>query len=79
MSAQEQARRWAERIRRWRAQATTPRGAAALLGVSALFAGAVALFSTNPPERLWGILAAGPYAAAAIAALPGRVAPRSPS
>jgi hypothetical protein len=43
--------------------------------VSALFAGAVALFSTNPPERLWGILAAGPYAAAAIAALPGRRGP----
>jgi hypothetical protein len=41
--------------------------------VSALFAGAVALFSTNPPERLWGMLAAGPYvAAAAIAARPGR-------
>ena len=34
------------------------------------------MFSTNPPERLWGILAAGPYGLAALAALlagrPGR-------
>ena len=34
-----------------------------------LFACAVAVFSTNPPERLWGILAAGPYGLAALAAL----------
>jgi hypothetical protein len=27
------------------------------------------VFSTNPPERLWGILAAGPYGLAALAAL----------
>jgi hypothetical protein len=37
--------------------------------VCTLFAGAVAVFSTNPPERLWGILAAGPYGFAALAAL----------
>ena len=36
-----------------------------------MFASTVALFSTNPPERLWGLLAAGPYAVAAIAALAG--------
>ena len=34
-----------------------------------LFACAVAVFSTNPPERLWGILAACPYGLAALAAL----------
>lgn len=77
MLRREQARRWKERFRQWRARATTPRGAAVLLAVSALFAGAVALFSTNRPEQLWGILAAGPYAAAAaIAALAGRRGPR---
>jgi hypothetical protein len=27
------------------------------------------VFSTNPPERLWGIMAAGPYGLAALAAL----------
>ena len=27
------------------------------------------MFSTNPPERLWGIMAAGPYGLAALAAL----------
>jgi hypothetical protein len=37
-----------------------------------LFACAVALFSANPPERLWGILAAGPYGLAALAALLAR-------
>ena len=42
-------------------RATSPGGAAALLAACALFACAVALFSTNPPERLWGMLAAGPY------------------
>ena len=67
---------WRERVPLSRAWATSPRGAALLLAVCALFAGAVALFSTNPPERLWGILAAGPYGAAALAALlagrPGR-------
>ena len=50
------------------AWATSPRGAAVLLAVCTLFAGAVAVFSTNPPERLWGILAAGPYGVAALAA-----------
>ncbi len=76
MLQRERARRWEERIRPWRARATTPCGAAVLLAVSALFAGAVALFSTNPPERFWGILAAGPYAAAAVAAVAGRRGPR---
>jgi hypothetical protein len=37
--------------------------------VCTLFACAVAVFSTNPPERLWGIMAAGPYGLAALAAL----------
>ena len=76
---QERGRRWQEhgrlsqeRARRWRALATTPGGAAILLAASAMFASTVALFSTNPPERLWGLLAAGPYAVAAIAALAGR-------
>jgi Glycosyltransferase family 87 len=70
------ARQWQERARRWqernplsRAWATSPRGAAILLAVCTLFACAVALFSTNPPERLWGIMAAGPYGLAAFAAL----------
>ena len=78
-SWREQARRWQERGRRgqeraqrWQALATTPGGAAVLLAASALFACAVALFSATSPERLWGLLAAGPYAAAAIAALAGR-------
>jgi Glycosyltransferase family 87 len=68
----EMARRCRERIRPWRARATTSRGAAVLLAVSALFAYAVAMFSTNPPERLWGMVAAGPYGLAAIVALAGR-------
>ena len=63
------ARRWQERNPLSRAWATSPRGAAVLLAVCALFAGAVAVFSTNPPERLWGIMAAGPYGLAALAAL----------
>src|SRR5580693_612694 len=76
----QQAREWGERARRWqqrnrlsRAWATSPRGAAILLAVCTLFACAVAVFSTNPPERLWGVMAAGPYGAAAVAArLAGR-------
>lgn len=79
----DRARQWQGRARRWRernplsrAWATSPRGAAILLAVCTLFAGAVAVFSTNPPERLWGILAAGPYGLAALTALlagrPGR-------
>ena len=66
---QQRARRWRERNPLSRAWATSPRGAAILLAVCTLFAGAVAVFSTNPPERLWGILAAGPYGLAALAAL----------
>ena len=76
---QERGRRGQERARRWQALATTPGGAAILLAASALFACAIALFSANPPERLWGLLAAGPYAVAAIAALAGRPGPGSPS
>ncbi len=71
----ERTRRWQERAPQWRARATSPGGAAALLAASALFACAVALFSTNPPERLWGMLAAGPYGVAAIVALAGRRGP----
>ncbi len=41
--------------------------AAALFAACALFAGAVALVSANPPQRLWGVLAAGAYGAAAVA------------
>src|ERR1019366_9122725 len=41
--------------------------AAALFAACALFAGAVALISANPPQRLWGVLAAGAYGAAAVA------------
>src|SRR5580704_3490736 len=72
---QQQARGWRERARRWRernrlsrAWATSPRGAAVLLAVCTLFACGVAVFSTNPPERLWGVMAAGPYGIAAVAA-----------
>ena len=72
----ERAHRWQDRSPQWRARAASPRGAAVLLATSALFACAVALFSTNPPERLWGMLAAGPYGVAAIAALAGRRGPR---
>lgn len=79
----DRARQWQGRARRWRernplsrAWATSPRGAAILLTVCTLFAGAVAVFSTNPPERLWGILAACLYGLAALTALlagrPGR-------
>src|SRR5580704_4485290 len=75
-SWRQRGRRCQERIREGRARATTPGGAAVLLAVSALFACAVAVFSTNPPERLWGVLAAGPYGVAAIASLAGRAGPR---
>ena len=72
-SRPERARRWQQRNRLSRAWATSPRGAAILLAVCTLFACAVAVFSTNPPERLWGVMAAGPYGAAAVAArLAGR-------
>ncbi len=72
----DRARHWRDRARQWqernplsRAWATSPRGAAILLAACTLFACAVAVFSTNPPERLWGILAAGPYGLAALAVL----------
>jgi hypothetical protein len=75
---QERARQWQERAPQWqernplsRVWATSPRGAALLLAVCALFACAVAVFSTNLPERLWGIMAAGPYGLAALTALLG--------
>src|SRR5258706_2449936 len=73
---QERAGQWQERARHLRARAISPGGAAVLLAVSALFACAVALFSTNPPERRWGMIAAGPYALAAVAALAGRPGPK---
>src|ERR1035441_690727 len=41
--------------------------AAEFFAACALFAGAVALVSANPPQRLWGVLAAGAYGAAAVA------------
>ncbi|HEX3389157.1 MAG TPA: hypothetical protein VHT94_08980 [Streptosporangiaceae bacterium] len=72
----DRARHWQRRARQWRDRnplsrewATSPRGAAILLAVCMLFAGTVAVFSTNPPERLWGIMAAGPYGLAALTAL----------
>src|SRR5450432_2699090 len=65
----DRARHWQERNPLSRAWATSPRGGAILLAVCTLFACAVAVFSTNPPERLWGIMAAGPYGIAALAAL----------
>ncbi len=69
----ERARQWQERGPLSRAWATSPRGAAILLAACTLFACAVAVFSTNPPERLWGVMAAGPYGLAALAArLAGR-------
>ncbi len=45
---------------------------AALLATCALFACVVAAISANAPERLWGVLAAGAYGLAALAALAGR-------
>ena len=72
----ERARQWLQRARPWqernplsRAWATSPHGGAILLAVCTLFACSVAVFSTNPPERLWGVLAAGPYGLAGLAAL----------
>ncbi len=73
---QQRAGHWQQRAGHWRARAISPGGAAVLLAVSALFACAVAGFSTNPPERLWGMMAAGPYGLAAIAALAGRAGPK---
>lgn len=46
-----------------------PERAAALLAACAIFACGVAAISTNPPQRLWGLLAGGSYAAAAVAAI----------
>jgi Glycosyltransferase family 87 len=40
---------------------------AAVFVACALFAGGVAVFSANPPQRLWGMFAAGAYCAAAVA------------
>jgi hypothetical protein len=45
-----------------------PAWAAAILAASALFAGGVAVLSSNPPQRLWGTFAFGAYGAAAVAA-----------
>lgn len=44
----------------------------ALFGLSAIFAAVTALISVNPPERLWGELAAISYASAAVIAAVGR-------
>ena len=41
--------------------------AAGLFAACALFAGGVGVFSANPPQRLWGVLAAGGYGAGAVA------------
>ena len=41
--------------------------AAAIFAACALFAGGVAVISANPPQRLWGMFAAGAYLAAAVA------------
>jgi 4-amino-4-deoxy-L-arabinose transferase-like glycosyltransferase len=46
--------------------------AAAAFAVSAVFAGGVALFSTNDLHRLWGLIAGCAYAAAALAVLAWR-------
>ena len=45
---------------------------AALFGVSAIFAAITALASFNPPERLWGEVAAASYAASAVIAAVAR-------
>jgi hypothetical protein len=44
----------------------------ALFGLSAIFAAVTALISSNPPERLWGELAAVSYAVAAVIAAVAR-------
>jgi 4-amino-4-deoxy-L-arabinose transferase-like glycosyltransferase len=46
--------------------------AAAAFAVSAVFAGGVALFSTNDLHRLWGLIAGCAYAAAALAVMAWR-------
>ena len=61
-------RAWPARVRA--AVAARPRPAAvALLTVCALFACGLAAVSGNPPQRWWGLLAAGSYGLAATAAL----------
>jgi Glycosyltransferase family 87 len=45
---------------------------AVLFGLSAIFAAVTALVSINPPERLWGELAAVSYAVSAVIAAAGR-------
>ena len=45
---------------------------AALFGLSAIFAAVTALVSSNPPERLWGELAAVTYAVSAVIAVVAR-------
>ena len=80
--ARHRAARWRARLAR-PARVTRRRAAAlsailehdwpaALLAACALFACAVTAFSANAPERLWGVLAAGSYGLAALAALAGR-------
>ncbi len=61
----------------WRSPVTIPRRwLAALFGCCALFAGGMALFSSNGLHRLWGVYAAGGYLLAAVLVLAWR-SPRS--
>jgi len=58
---------------RWQSVITVPWAwLTAGLAVSAMFAGAVALFSSDPRHRLWGQAAAGGYAVAGLAVLAWR-------
>ncbi len=58
---------------KWLSFRRMPRNwAAAAFAVSAVFAGGVALFSTNDLHRLWGLIAGCAYAAAALAVLAWR-------
>jgi 4-amino-4-deoxy-L-arabinose transferase-like glycosyltransferase len=57
----------------WLSPVSVPRyWAAAAFAVCAAFAGGVALFSTNDLHRLWGLIAACSYVAAAVAVLAWR-------
>jgi hypothetical protein len=57
----------------WLPPVSVPRyWAAAAFAACAAFAGGVALFSTNDLHRLWGLIASGAYAAAALAVLAWR-------
>ena len=61
------------RLAAWMSPVTVPqRWTAAAFAICAIFAGGVALFSTNSLHQRWGIVAAGAYLAACLAVLAWR-------